>query len=303
MNRSIRILIVDDEPVSIEITIEFLLEKNYTINTAQDGNIAWQMLESNPESYDVILLDRMMPGMDGMQLLARIKQHPVLKQCPVIFQTARTTTDDILEGMHAGAYYYLTKPFARNQLFSILEAAVADRVHYRELRHQLSASTNSLGLMTSASFYFQTLDDVQSLALLLAKACPHPEKVVTGLSELMINAVEHGNLGITYVEKTYLNNEGQSWIDEVERRLNLEENKHKYGEISIQRVGDEILFIIRDQGTGFNWEPYMEIRVERLADNHGRGIAMSNLFSFSRLEYRGVGNEVHAFVSCDQNRQ
>ena len=79
------ILIVDDEPVNLEILSDFMFERHYMISTATDGLMAWEMLEADPELYDVILLDRMMPRMNGLQVLNRIKAHPILSHCPVIF--------------------------------------------------------------------------------------------------------------------------------------------------------------------------------------------------------------------------
>ncbi len=294
------ILIVDDEPLNLEVLRDYMFEKDYWISEATDGVMALEMLEADPDSYDVILLDRMMPGMDGMEVLTRIKAHPVLRHCPVILQTALDDSGDVLAGMQAGAYYYLTKPFEGEQLFSIVDTAVQDRMQYWGLKQLLNESTDSLALMNSASFQFQTVEQAQSMASFLAKACPQPEKVITGLSELMVNAVEHGNLGITYAEKTYLNGEGESWLKEVNRRLLLEENRSKFVRVDFQRTGNEIEISIIDQGAGFDWEPYMEMRAERVADNHGRGIAMAGMLSFSRIEYRGKGNEVHAFVDCTE---
>jgi len=290
------ILLVDDEIFNLEILSDYLSDKHYQISTATDGKVAWEMLETKPDSYDVILLDRMMPGMNGMEVLRRIKRHPVLSHCPVVLQTALDDSRDVLDGMRAGAYYYLTKPFDEEQLFSVVDTAVQDQMQYRALKQLLNESTDALGLMNTASFQFQTLEQAQSLASLVAKACPQPEKVIMGLSELMENAVEHGNLGISYAEKTFLNGEGTLWQMEVQRRLLLKENTNKLAKIDFKRTGHEIEICITDQGEGFDWEPYMEMRVERIADNHGRGIAMAGKISFARIEYRGKGNVVHAYV-------
>ncbi len=294
------ILLVDDEPLNLEILSDYMSEKNYQISMAEDGQIAWNMMEADPESYDVILLDRMMPNMDGMEVLERVKANPILRHCPVILQTALDDKDDVLAGMRAGAYYYLTKPFAEEQLFTVVDTAVQDRMQYRALKELLNENCDTFGLMNSAAFQFQTVKQAQSMASFIAKACPQPEKVIMGLSELLVNAVEHGNLGITYAEKTFLNGEGESWIAEVNRRLLLEENRSKFAKVDFQRTGNEIEIIISDQGEGFDWEPYMEMRAERIADNHGRGIAMAGMISFSRIEYRGKGNVVHAYVETEE---
>lgn len=289
------ILVVDDEPLNLEIICEYLEENDYQLSTADNGAIAWGMLEKDPKNYDVILLDRMMPEMDGMEVLAKINAHSILKFCPVIMQTAKASKNDIQEGMQSGAYYYLTKPFEGSMLLSIVEAAVKEREQFMGLQHKLENNHEALGLVRSACFEFQTLKQTHSLATLIASTFPEPESAVMGISELLINAVEHGNLGITYQDKTRLNENG-SWSEEVERLLQEKQNINKFATLGFHKNNQEIKLIIKDQGQGFDWQSYMEMSADRATDNHGRGIAMANLLSFSRIEYQGVGNEVHAYM-------
>lgn len=297
MNQFIpHILIVDDGPVNIEIIIEYLEDANYELSTAEDGEIALKMLEAEPNRFDVILLDRMMPNMDGMTVLRRIKKHSILKQCPVIMQTARAAKEDILEGMQAGAYYYLTKPFEEEILFSVVETAVNDRARYKQVQHELNESRQLPSLMNGGSFSYQTILDARTLANFLAQACPNPGQVIVGLSELLINAVEHGNLGISYDDKSQLNADG-TWEREVNRRLEMDQYRDKYTEVEFQRNGETIEITIVDQGEGFDWNKYLEMNVERASDNHGRRIAIAAALSFSELEYRGRGNEVCAYIN------
>lgn len=129
------ILVVDDEPLNLDIIEEFLTgkEKLYNVETASDGIEAMEKLEANPSKYDTVLLDRMMPRMSGMEVLAKMSEHPELKYIPVILQTAKVSKEDILEGLKAGAYYYLTKPFTSEILHSVVSTAVKDRAiikHY-----------------------------------------------------------------------------------------------------------------------------------------------------------------------------
>lgn len=284
------ILIVDDEDLNLEIISEYLSD-DYKISTAEDGIIAWKMLEKTPNAFDVILLDRMMPNMNGMEVLEKIKRHPILQYCPVIFQTAKASVADIAEGLDAGAFYYLTKPFEEDVLLSVIKTAVSDRFRYKEIQNNLEQTKLTMGMLNSAVFEFKNLDDARSIASLISNACPEPEKIVMGLSELMINAIEHGNLGITYDEKSMLNENG-TWLKEVESRLLFEQNINKMASISFQRQADKIEITIVDQGEGFDWKSYMDFDPDRVMDNHGRGIAIANKLSFSSVEYRGKGNEV-----------
>jgi len=293
------ILVVDDEPHNLDIISEHLSEgdDNYIVEIASNGKVAWQLLAADPNRYDVILLDKIMPEMNGLQVLSQIVEHPTLKYVPVILQTAKNSSSDILEGMQAGAYYYLTKPFSEEMLLSVVKTAVRDRNFFKQLQDSLKEKEDTMGLLVSGCFRFQTITEARGIARLLAYACPDPTVAVIGLSELMINAVEHGNLGITYQEKSYLRQEG-IWDEEIVRRLQLDENKKKLAQIHFSCQGDRKEFVIVDQGEGFDWHQYMEFSPERLMDSHGRGIAMSKAMVFTGLEYRGSGSEVYAYVNC-----
>lgn len=293
-NNQAHILIVDDEIFNLEIISEYL-DDNYKISTAEDGVIAWKMLEKSPDDFDVILLDRMMPNMNGLEVLAKIKQHPVLQYCPVIFQTAKASVSDIAEGMNAGAYYYLTKPFEEELLLSVIKTAVNDRLCFKEILQNLEQTKLTMGMLNSAVFEFKTLEEARSIASLISNACPEPASIVMGLTELMVNAVEHGNLGISYDEKSILNELG-TWIEEVNIRLQLPENINKIASIDFRRLADTIDITITDQGQGFNWKTYMDFDPNRLMDNHGRGIAIANQLSFSSIEYKEKGNKVCAHL-------
>ncbi len=290
-----RLLIVDDEPLNVEILLEYLEDGGYELDTAGDGQEAWEKLEAAPDHYDVVILDRMMPRMNGMEVLARIKAHPVMQSIPVILQTALAAHDEILEGIQAGAWYYLTKPFDEELLRSVLGTAIEDRLRYRRMQEESGMASRAFGLLCEGRFRFRTLESARDLATMLANACPEPGKVVIGLSELLINAVEHGNLGITYAEKTVLREENR-WEEEVAARLEDPVLGARHAEVSFCRHASHIDITIVDQGEGFDWRAYLDMDPARAFDTHGRGIAMSRMISFDRVEYRGCGNEVVATI-------
>ena len=108
-----RILAVDDEPLNLAIIEEYLCEEaSYTLDTAENGEIAWSALEAACPPYDLVILDRMMPVLDGMALLRRMKADQRFAAVPVILQTAAAAPEQVREGLDAGAYYYLTKPIS-----------------------------------------------------------------------------------------------------------------------------------------------------------------------------------------------
>jgi DNA-binding response OmpR family regulator len=292
------VLIVDDQKYNLQLLNAYLSEAGYDTEIAESGKDAWRLLEDTPERFDTVLLDRIMPELDGLEVLKRIKSHPILSKLPVIMQTADGAQKSVLEGLQAGAYYYLTKPYDQDTLLAIVKTAVTDFQQHQSLQEEIQRATNSLSLMKRGLFEFSKLLEARNLAILLGGVCPNPNSV-SGLIELMVNAIEHGNLGITYEEKSELIEQGE-WEAEVGRRLALPENDNKCATLKFNRQNDEICFHIQDQGKGFQWKKYLEIDPERAFHTHGRGIAMAKMLSFDRVEYKGNGNEVLATISIDK---
>ncbi len=292
---SATLLIVDDEPINLDIVCAHLENDAYELVTASNGKEAWSLLETSPTRFDAIILDRMMPGMDGMEVLANIKAHDALEQVPVVMQTAKAENRDIIAGLKAGAYYYLTKPYDGDVLKTVVRSAVNDSLHMKSLRESLREGRRIFDLMTFGRFRIHNLRECNLVASQVAHLCPEPHRVVTGISELLINALEHGNLKIGYEEKSSLMRRGM-WQIEVERRLNSAEHRGCFIELEFQVADETVQIRIRDQGQGFDWTPYMDFDPDRAFDPHGRGIAVARLSSFDDLEYVGDGNEVIATV-------
>ena len=292
----IRVLVADDDPASLALLVRVLNKAGIETVAAEDGAEVLTILRKSPESFDVLLMDLVMPRMNGFQVLKRLKAHPQLKFIPVILQTASTSPEAMQRGMEAGAYYYLTKPFTQRVVLGIVRTAAQDIARFRVLHAEVERSGTPLTMLTHGRFKFRTLLECHELTNLLAKACPDPARIVTGLSELLINALEHGNLGITYQEKGQLL-EKNGWKAEIARRQALPENQEKFVEIEYTRLADRIRFEVKDQGPGFDWHAYLVPNPARLFDNHGRGIFMAKMDSFDHLEYLGDGSRVLAEVN------
>jgi len=108
-----------------------------------------------------------------------------------------------------------------------------------------------------------------------------------------INAIEHGNLGLSYADKTHLMKRWQL-LAEIDARLQTPPWSERRATIAVRRLGGEIEFTIADQGAGFAWETYLNYDPRRAFDVHGRGIALANTLSFSSLVYQAPGNVVMA---------
>jgi DNA-binding response OmpR family regulator len=289
------VLVVDDEPIGREMMAENLTYEGYLVVEADSGEAAWDLIDAEPARFHVILLDRLMPDMDGIDVLRRMKARPETMHLPVIMQTGMTADSEVLEGLKAGAYYYLTKPFAADTLLAIVAAAARDYYSRQALAEEVKRQGNVLSCLAEARFIFRTPQEARDLATLLANTAPDPGRIVLGLSELMLNAIEHGNLDIGYDRKTALIENG-SLEQEIERLLNSAEFSNRHAEVRVRRSDGELSFRIRDQGAGFNWQGYLEMSPERAFDTHGRGIAMARMLSFERVEYAAQGNEVEAVI-------
>jgi len=291
----VTVLLVEDNPANLEILHEYLEDTGYILVSAHDGVEALDYLMADPTRYHAVLLDLMMPRMTGMEVLRQMKGHPVLMHVPVIIQTAASSPDKVSEGLAAGAHYYLTKPFEKADLLSILSTAVRDRLAYVAVQDELANAARTLQLLHNGTFRFRTLDEARQLAALLAHAYPDPSRVVTGLLELLLNAVEHGNLGITYEDKSHLLEEARL-DDEIERRLNDPVYAARHAVAMFIRHGDDLHLSVIDEGAGFDWRPFLHLDPQRAFDTHGRGIATARMLSFDSLEYHGIGNHVETIV-------
>lgn len=290
MKLKYKILAVDDEAFNLDILTEYLTDAGFEVVGAEDGKIALAKLKQHPD-IDVIVLDRMMPNMDGLEALKRIKADEQFKNIPVIMQTAAASSHQVQEGIEAGVFYYLTKPYSEALLLAIVRSALQDYLASVEMRSEVQKQKRTMGLMELGRFRFRTMEEINNLSYFIANCFPNPEIAVYGLNELMVNAVEHGNLGITYAQKVELVL-GGAWQEEVERRLSAQEYKNKYAVLELEAKEKELVLTIRDQGEGFNWKDYLELSSKRATDPSGRGIAIAKLKAFPSLEYRGRGNEV-----------
>jgi DNA-binding response OmpR family regulator len=122
-----KVLIIDDDPMIRALVTAILEPEGYNVTTAEDGNQGVEILDSNkelPAPYDLIILDVVMPGMNGLDVLTRMKLHEHTKKLPVLMLTGEAKAEDIMSGYSSGADYYITKPFTRQQLLSGIRLVV-----------------------------------------------------------------------------------------------------------------------------------------------------------------------------------
>ncbi|WP_202219424.1 response regulator, partial [Okeania sp. KiyG1] len=132
-NGNFHILIVDDEPINIQVLKNHLTANNYKVTQALNGKSALAALDKE-ENIDLILLDVMMPNMSGYEVCAKIREKYPAQTLPILMLTAKNQVADLVMGFQFGANDYLTKPFAKDELLTRLKTHL-----------QLSKITNAYG--------------------------------------------------------------------------------------------------------------------------------------------------------------
>lgn len=132
------VLVVDDNPRNIQIVGNILVEQNYNIAYSTDGKRALELANNN--DFDLILLDIMMPEMDGFEVCKHLRTNATTIDVPVIFLTAKTDEDSIVKGFKAGANDYVTKPFNSAELL----ARVKTQLELHSKRKQLDSLNRNL---------------------------------------------------------------------------------------------------------------------------------------------------------------
>jgi len=141
-------------------------------------------------------------------------------------------------------------------------------------------------------YKIKTLEEAHRLSVLISNETPHPTRNLI-ISELMYNAIEHGNLGISFEEKSRLI-EQDIFLEEVQRRLHLPEHTDKHATVIVAYKPNSVIVSIADMGQGFNYTQFLKIDESRLTCNNGRGIAIAN--SILKMQYNDKGNNVRILL-------
>ncbi len=145
MKKTPTILIVDDNPKNLAVLGNIVTENGYIPGFATNGIQALDAVTK--ESPDLILLDVMMPEMDGFETCRRLKQDAKLADIPVIFLTAKTETDDIIMGLELGAVDYVAKPFNKRELLTRVKTHLELQATKQELQEALATKAKLFSII------------------------------------------------------------------------------------------------------------------------------------------------------------
>jgi signal transduction histidine kinase len=148
------LLIVDDNPTNIDVLFQYLDDAGFAISVAENGESALEQCEYYLP--DLILLDVMMPGMDGFETCRRLKGNPETAEIPVVFMTALTDVVDKVKGFSVGAVDYVTKPFQHEEVLARIKTHLALRSLQQELASKVIALQESNRALQEANAALQT---------------------------------------------------------------------------------------------------------------------------------------------------
>lgn len=299
MADAVTALVVDDEEMTRAIVAGYLSRIGYRTLEAETKAQAWEILSASGSAIHVVLLDRRLSDGDGLDLYERMKREPHLADIPVIVQTISDSSSEIAAAIRAGVFYYLIKPYDGALLRSVVRAAEETTGRLKSLQGDLRSRSDAIGLLRDGRFRFRTPQEAQNLAITLSSVAATAHSLTFGLSEILVNAVEHGNLGIGFEAKGRLKASGML-AREIEARLASAEHREKYATLHVERTDSRIIFTVTDMGSGFDFNRYLSVDASQSDATHGRGIALARMVGFDQLTFVGNGNRVVGIVNLDR---
>lgn len=180
---------------------------------------------------------------------------------------------------------------AAESVSAVTRAVLSYHSRVNDLAEEVKQRTSAIGYIMAGSFVFRTLDEARNLATMLALACPKPDVAAVGLVELLVNAVEHGNLEVGWELKSKLLQEGR-WTEEIEYRLKGGYYGKRTARVDFTRFDDHIEVVVEDEGPGFDFAPFLDGTNKKRSLYHGRGILFARDMAFDAIEYFDKGNRV-----------
>ncbi len=293
LDKGRQVLIVDDHSDNLDILDHMLCHQNYSLYFADSGAEALKMAECELFSFDCFLIDLMMPEISGLEVIQKIRHISRYRHVPVIVQTANRNSDRFNALEDYNIYYYLKKPYDKETLVTIMASALQYKERQDNLAQQLAHIARTMGRFQTFEATISELQEVQHLADMAACCFPKPQKVVNGIIELLMNALEHGALGISYEEKRDKIRE-RCWKTFLQERLRAVPESGRRVTLRYEKSAASHQVIIRDPGKGFDTEYYLRNAEALSHDPNGRGIWIAKTLCFDELVYNRTGNIVVA---------
>jgi FixJ family two-component response regulator/anti-sigma regulatory factor (Ser/Thr protein kinase) len=287
-----KVLLIDDEAIVRDELGGLLTDEGYRLITAADGEEG--IAHFRGETPDMVITDVRMPRRDGLSVALTIRKEAPMT--PVTVITGHGSEKMVLEALRAGVTDFLRKPVSFEDLSTALERMEAA---LRLTRTQLAELPPSVAVQ-ERTWVYRLSNDLAAIPLfvdvLLRRAAAVGDPRTTGelslaLRELLMNAIEHGNLEISYEQKSRALQTG-TLARIVKKRCEQPELASRTTTVWVVRRADTLSIRIRDGGAGFDWRrlPDPTAGANLLAD-HGRGVLLARM-SVDELTYNHAGNEV-----------
>ncbi|MDX2231006.1 MAG: response regulator [Leptolyngbyaceae cyanobacterium bins.349] len=213
------ILVVDDNPTNIQVLFDVLSEMGYRVAIAKSGEAALQRLQSYHP--DMILLDVMMPGIDGFETCQRLKRDPLTHTVPVIFMTALSDTVDKVKGLSLGAVDYITKPIQHEEALARIRVHLELSHAQRQLEQRTSELSKTLEDLKQTQVHLVQSEKMSSLGQLVAGVAHEINNPINFIAGNLVPAEEHIQNLLTFLNlyrECYpeAHPKIQAWMDEVE---------------------------------------------------------------------------------------
>lgn len=286
-----KILIVEDEE-GIRLWMEKVLtDGGYQVKCAEDGEQGLKLF--NNFQPEIVLSDINMPNMNGLEMLEEIRK--IDPNSLFIIITALNESQLILQALRLKANDYLVKPLSGKDLLILVQK-------YSDILENRTPDREVLGMIYTRTLGMKVTNRLDLVSKIIDRLMQETEHVISpgdrlgihlGLAEIIINAIEHGNMGITYKEKSKaVDGTIYEWNELLKERCESPEYGNRLVDIKFQMTKNRCEWLITDQGEGFNWKLLPDPNsLESLNESHGRGIMLANL-SFSEITYLGKGNQV-----------
>ncbi|MGA2379230.1 MAG: response regulator [Spirochaetia bacterium] len=279
---------MDDQEALRSLLARLLEREGFDAVQAENGARAVEMYRS--ESPLVVVSDIMMPRMDGLTLLNEIRR--IDRNATVILMTGQGNEDVLLKALRGGATNFFKKPFNVRELIDEIRKVVEFRLEAARsslFSPLLVEETKRFVMPRADSPFFPIINQIT-----LQLPCLLPQEDILnlkiGIEEVITNAIEHGNLGISFKEKSKAIQEGRLAELIADRGRESDAAGRAVGITS--RLSPRLFEItIRDDGKGFDWRTLPAVEPETLLAFNGRGIFLTKIY-FDEVTYNDAGNEV-----------
>ena len=289
------VLLVDDEPIVREELGGLLEDEGYAVITAKDGEEGLEVfIRQQP---DMVITDAKMPRREGISLAREIlARNPAT---PITMITGHGSEAMSIEALRLGITDFLKKPVQLADLVAALERMEGARglAAGRALGSSSLPPTAQLVRVTMRYEVGNSLEEIpQFVAVIIASVgagldSRKRDGLHLALREMVINAVEHGNLGVSFEEKTEANEHG-TLASLLELRRADPTLASRRVRVKAERTATEITIVVEDEGQGFDWRTMPDpTDAANLLRTHGRGVLLASL-SVDELKFNDRGNRV-----------